>query len=245
MKMELSGTAVITGAAAGIGRAVAEILRDAGVDVLAVDRDERALATLSGMRTHICDLRSADERDALVAKASGTRYLVNSAGAILIKPILECTVADLRTIFELNVDATWDLTSRIGATMPTGGAIVNMSSAAARLNANTETAIYSASKAAVLSVTRSFAHAFAPGVRVNAVCPGMIDTGMQVEVLEGLARVRDSTPDGVLSGRLQTLPLGRMATAQECAGVIAFLLSDAAAYLTGQAISADGGLVML
>ena len=127
-----------------------------------------------------------------------------------------------------------------------GGAVVNVASMAAKRVSYAGAANYTASKAGVLGFTWHAAFELgAYKIRVNAVCPGMIDTGMQVEVLEGLARVRDSTPDGVLSGRLQTLPLGRMATAQECAGVIAFLLSDAAAYLTGQAISADGGLVML
>ena len=242
----LSGRAVVTGAAAGIGRATAELLRDEGVDVLAVDRDAAGLESLSGIEPYACDLRRPEERDALVARASGSRYLINAAGVILIKPIFDCTVDDLRWICELNVEATWDLTSRIGATIPVGGSIVNVSSTAARLNANTETALYSASKAAVLSITRSFAHALAPsGVRVNAVCPGMIDTAMQRQVLEGLAAIRGTTAADVLAGRLDALPLGRIATAAECAQVIHFLLSDAAAYLTGQAISNDGGLVMV
>ena len=179
-----------------------------------------------------------------MAAASGVRYLVNAAGVILIKPILDCTVEDLHRVFAINVDVTWDLTGRIGSTMPPGGAIVNLSSTAARLNSSTETAIYSASKAAVLSITRSFAHAFAPDVRVNAVCPGMIDTAMQDAVQQQLAAIRGITVEEVVASRMQSLPLKRITTAAECAGVIRFLLSDEAGYLTGQAISNDGGFVM-
>ncbi len=245
MSVEVSGRAVVTGAASGIGRATAEMLRDAGVDVLAVDRDAAGLETVTGVEPFTCDLRRPGERHALVRRAAGARYLVNAAGVVLIKPIAESTVNDLRRVFEVNVEATWDLTQRIGASLVDGGAIVNVSSTAARLNANTETAVYSASKAAVLSITRSFAYAFAPRVRVNAVCPGMIDTAMQQQVLDGLAGIRGTTADDVLAQRLGGLPLQRVATAAECAGVIGFLLSDTAGYLTGQAISNDGGLVML
>jgi len=242
--MTMSGRAVVTGAASGIGRATAELLRDEGAEVLAIDRDADGLKRLGGMQTLAVDLSEAAGRDTAVAAASGVRYLVNAAGVILIKPILDCTVEDLHRVFAVNVDVTWDLTSRIGSTMPPGGAIVNLSSTAARLNSNTETAIYSASKAAVLSITRSFAHALAPDVRVNAVCPGMIDTAMQDAVQQQLAAIRGITVEEVVASRMQSLPLKRIATAAECAGVIRFLLSDEAGFLTGQAISNDGGFVM-
>lgn len=242
--MTMSGRAVVTGAASGIGRATAELLRDQGAEVLAIDRDADGLKRLDGMRTLAADLVTPAGRDTAVVAASGARYLVNAAGVILIKPILECTVDDLHRVFAVNVDVTWDLTSRIGATMPQGGAIVNLSSTAARVNSSTETAIYSASKAAVLSITRSFAHAFAPDLRVNAVCPGMIDTAMQDAVQQQLAQIRGITVDEVVASRMQSLPLKRIATAAECAGVIRFLLSDEAGYLTGQGISNDGGFVM-
>ena len=242
--MTMSGRAVVTGAASGIGRATAELLRDEGAEVLAIDRDADGLKRLGGMQTLAADLAEAAGRDTVVAAASGVRYLVNAAGVILIKPILDCTVEDLHRVFAINVDVTWDLTGRIGATMPPGGAIVNLSSTAARLNSSTGTAIYSASNAAVLSITRSFAHALAPDVRVNAVCPGMIDTAMQDAVQQQLAAIRGITVEEVVGSRMESVPLKRIATAAECAGVIRFLLSDEAGYLTGQAISNDGGFVM-
>jgi NAD(P)-dependent dehydrogenase (short-subunit alcohol dehydrogenase family) len=154
-------------------------------------------------------------------------------------------VDDLHDIYAVNVDAVWDLTSRIGRTMPRGGAVVNLSSSSAKLAMTTEAAAYASSKAAVLSITRSFAYAFAPqGVRVNAICPGIIDTPMQDKVLAEVAESRGITFDELAAERNKLVPLGRAASADECAGAIWFLLSDEAAYMTGQAINFTGGLVM-
>jgi NAD(P)-dependent dehydrogenase (short-subunit alcohol dehydrogenase family) len=237
--------AIVTGAAAGIGRACAERLRDTGLDVLAVDRDAAGLATLGGVRTLRADLSLPDDRDVLVREGVGARYLVNAAGVIRLKNILDFTVDDIRFIYAVNVEAVWDLTSRIGRTLPSGGSIVNLSSISAKLSATTETAVYASSKAAVLSITRSFAYAFAPaGVRVNAICPGIVDTPMQDIVIQRLADLRGHTAEDVAAVRLDAVPLARGSTAEECAALVCFLLSDDAAYLTGQAINQDGGMVM-
>jgi NAD(P)-dependent dehydrogenase (short-subunit alcohol dehydrogenase family) len=240
-------TAVVTGAASGIGQAVALRLLREGVDVLAVDLNEAGLAPVvdAGARPWACDLTDEAARDRLVREAEGVRYLVNAAGIIRLKPILELTVQDLRDIYAVNVDATWDLVSRIGRTMPEGGAIVNLSSSSAKLATTTEAAAYASSKAAVLSITRSFAYALAPsGVRVNAICPGIIDTPMQDKVLADVAAKRGVTVEELSAMRNKTVPLGRAASADECAGAIWFLLSDESGYMTGQAINYTGGLVM-
>ena len=119
----------------------------------------------------------------------------------------------------MNVDAVWDLTSRIGRTMPAGGAIVNLSSSSAKLSSTTEAAVYASSKAAVLSITRSFAYALAAGgVRVNAICPGIIDTPMQDKVLAEVAQARGMTFEELATERNKLVPLGRAASAEECAG---------------------------
>jgi NAD(P)-dependent dehydrogenase (short-subunit alcohol dehydrogenase family) len=238
-------TAVVTGAASGIGRATAIRLKNEGFDVLAVDRDDRGLSALpSGMRTLIADLADAADRDRVVAAGSGASALVNSAGVIRLKPILDVEVDDIRGIYAVNVEGLWDLTSRIGRTM-NEGAIVNLSSSSAKLASTLEAAVYASSKAAVLSITRSFAYAFAPsGVRVNAICPGIIDTPMQDTVLAEVAASRHSTAADASAARTATVPLGRVATAVECAEAIWFLLSPAAGYMTGQAINFTGGLVM-
>lgn len=237
--------AVVTGAASGIGRATALRLQQEGFAVLAVDRDDRGLSTLDGMRTLVADLAVPGDRDAVVAQGVGASALVNSAGIIRLKPILEIEVSDLRDLYAVNVEALWDLTSRIGRIMPTGSAIVNLSSSSAKLASTLETAAYASSKAAVLSITRSFAYTFAPAnVRVNAICPGIINTPMQDAVLLQVAAARQTTIENLAQARTGAVPLGRAASAEECAGVIHFLLSEAAAYMTGQAINYTGGMVM-
>ncbi len=239
--------AVVTGAASGIGEAVARRLLREGVGVIAADMNEAGLARVvgEGAAPFVGNLAVDEDRDRLVQVAEGYDYLVNAAGIIRLKPILEFTVADIREIYAINVEATWDLVSRIGRTMRPGSAIVNLSSSSAKLATTTEAAVYASSKTAILSITRSFAYAFAPGgVRVNAICPGIVDTPMQDRVLADVAAKRGMTVEELSSARNKTVPLGRAASADECAGAIWFLLSDEAGYMTGQAINYTGGLVM-
>lgn len=245
--MRTKKTAVVTGAASGIGRATALRLARDGVDVLAVDRDGTRLAEgeLASLRSLAVDLATETGRDAVVAAASGATMLVNAAGLIRLKDILDFTVQDIRDIYAVNVEAVWDLCSRIGRDMPSGGAIVNVSSVSAKAPVTPETGVYASSKAAVVSITKSFAYAYAPrNVRVNAVCPGIMDTPMQELVIARLAEIRGVTTQSISDGRQGTVPLGRGAHPDECAGLIAFLLSDEASYMTGQAINQTGGMVM-
>lgn len=244
--MEARPRAVVTGAASGIGQAVARRLLRESVDVIAADRDGAGLESLMalGATPFVGDLRLDADRARLIELGSGVRYLVNAAGIIRLKPILDFTIADIRDIYAINVEATWDLVSRIGRTMPSGGAIVNLSSSSAKLATTTQAAVYASSKAAVLSITRSFAYAFAEsGVRVNAICPGIIDTPMQDKVLADIAVERGIAVEELSAARNRTVPLGRSASADECAGAIWFLLSDESAYMTGQGLNFTGGLV--
>lgn len=239
--------AIVTGAASGIGQAVARRLLAEGAAVIAADLNEDGLGPVVevGATPFVGDLSRGADRDRLVEAGTGVHFLVNAAGIIRLRPILEFTVDDLREIYAINVEATWDLVSRIGRTMPSGSAIVNLSSSSAKLATTTEAAVYASSKAAVLSITRSFAYAFAPnGVRVNAICPGIIDTPMQDRVLADVAAKRGMTVEELSTTRNKTVPLGRAASADECAGAIWFLLSNEAGYMTGQAINYTGGLVM-
>ena len=243
-------SAVVTGAASGIGRATALRLDEQGLDVLAVDRNAEGLEALMAKmgpsaRAVRADLALSDDRDSVVAEGQGARALVNAAGIIRLKPILDVDIDDIRHVYFVNVEAVWDLTSRIGRTMPAGGAVVNLSSSSAKLATTVEAAVYASSKAAVLSLTRSFAYTFAAsGVRVNAICPGIIDTPMQEVVLTEVAATRGTTVQSLNQARNAAVPLGRAASAEECAAAIWFLLSDEAAYMTGQAINFTGGLVM-
>ena len=239
--------AIVTGAASGIGQAVAMRLLREGAQVVAADLNEAGMAPVvqAGGTPFIGDLATDADRDLLVDIGQGFDYLVNAAGIIRLKPILEFTTQDIRDIYAINVEGTWDLVSRIGRTMPRGSAIVNLSSSSAKLAATTEAAVYASSKTAVLSITRSFAYAFAPsGVRVNAICPGIVDTPMQERVLADVAAKRGMTVEELSTARNKTVPLGRSSSADECAGVIWFLLSDESGYMTGQAINFTGGLVM-
>jgi NAD(P)-dependent dehydrogenase (short-subunit alcohol dehydrogenase family) len=243
----VSRRALVTGAASGIGEAVARRLLAEGVEVVGVDRDEAGLARLAaqGARTLGADLARPDDRARVVAAADGGDYLVNAAGIIRLQPIFETTLDDWRDILAVNAEAVFFLCQAVGPRLRPGGAIVNLSSTSAKVSSTTEAAIYAASKAAVVSITRSFAYALASRpVRVNAVCPGITDTPMQDRVLEDVARIRGTTFDELAQARLASVPLGRTSSPDECAGLIRFLLSEESGYMTGQAINFSGGLVM-
>jgi NAD(P)-dependent dehydrogenase (short-subunit alcohol dehydrogenase family) len=239
--------AVVTGAASGIGQAVALRLLREGVGVLAVDRDEARLETVraAGAEKLVADLGGEEGCARVVDAGAGADYLVSAAGIIVLESILEVTREQWRDVFRINAESIFFLCQQLGPTMPAGGAIVNVSSISAKLAATQETAVYAASKTAVLSITRSFAYALAPrDVRVNAICPGIIDTPMQDRVLDEVARLRGTTSERLSAARTANVPLGRGSSPDECAGAIWFLLSEDAGYMTGQAINYDGGMVM-
>lgn len=247
MTLSNSPQAVVTGAGSGIGLATGRRLVREGFSVIAIDRDDSGLerAAAEGMTPMKADLASTEERDKVVAAAAGSSCLVNAAGIIVLKPILEVTIEDLETVYRINVQAVWDLTARIGSAMAVGSSIVNLSSSSAKLATTTEAAAYASTKAAVLSLTRSFAYAFAArDVRVNAVCPGIIDTPMQDAVLAKVAAARGVPINELVAARNAVVPLNRAASADECASTIWFLLSSESSYMTGQAMNVTGGLVM-
>jgi NAD(P)-dependent dehydrogenase (short-subunit alcohol dehydrogenase family) len=217
-----------------------------GVEVLAVDINPGGFDLLenAGCETLVADITDPAVRDKLADWAEHANYLVNSAGVILIKPIFELTVEDWRRVQAVNAEATFFLCQNIGPRLSPGGAIVNLSSSSAKLATTVEVAAYAASKTTILSITRSFAYALAPQrVRVNAILPGIVDTPMQDEVLERVAAMRGLTAEELHKARTRLVPLGRGSSPEECAGLVWFLLSDEAAYMTGQAINFTGGLV--
>lgn len=245
MGSRISGRrAVVTGAARGIGKAVASRLSAEGIDVLAVDIDEQRLSAAGDSRTHVADLADQTARERLAEAAEGFDFLVNAAGIIGVKPIWDVTVEEWRRTQAVNAESVFFLCQGIGPKLNPGGAIVNLSSSSAKLATTVDVAPYAASKTAILSITRSFAYALADRpIRVNAVCPGIVDTEMQDTVLRGVAAKRGMTVDELSRQRNKAVPLGRAASAEECAGLIWFLLSDEASYMTGQAINFTGGLV--
>jgi NAD(P)-dependent dehydrogenase (short-subunit alcohol dehydrogenase family) len=238
-------TAVVTGAASGIGRATADRLLREGVSVVCVDVDKAGLEPLAaaGADVLVADLVLPEERERVVGAAAGADYLVNAAGIIRLKPILDFTVDDWREIFTVNAESIFFLCQQIGPQLREGGAIVNLSSSSAKLATTTEACLYAASKTTILSITRSFAYALAPRVRVNAICPGIVDTPMQEKVLDEVSVVRGMTREELEAARTRMVPLGRTSSADECAGLVWFLLSEESAYMTGQAINWTGGMV--
>jgi NAD(P)-dependent dehydrogenase (short-subunit alcohol dehydrogenase family) len=246
--LDFSGrTAVVTGAGGGIGRAVAETLLDRGAHVIGADISGEALAPLTakGVEGNESDLTSAVGRAALIRRVDTCDHLVLAHGIVRPKPIEETTEEDWDAVMAVNAKACYFLCQAFGALLTDGGSVVLLSSVSARSASSLEQSVYCASKAAVSSIARSFAHAYAPrGIRVNAVLPGIVDTPMQERFLEAAARVRGTTSEALHEARLGLVPLGRMSSPAECAETIVWLLSPAAGYLTGQQIAGDGGLTM-
>ena len=238
--------AVVTGAASGIGRATVRRLLQEGNEVVAVDRAGEGLDALAagGASIVAADLVREDDRARVCDAGDGADYLVNSAGIMRVSPILEVTPAEWREVLAINAEAVFFLCQGFATRLRPGGAIVNLSSAAGKLATNTDVACYAASKAAVASVTRSFAHALAEiPIRVNAVCPGLVTTPMQQQVVEQVAALRGVSTEALSASRTRSVPLGRECRPEEVAGLICFLLSDDAAYMTGQSVNFTGGTV--
>jgi len=237
--------AVVTGASSGICRAVAERLRDEGMRVIGVDINGPQLTAVSGIEHLIVDLSNDQGRAEVVKAGKGAHALINGAALIRLKKIREFTTQDIRDIYAVNVEAPWYLMNHLSEVMNDGGSIVNLSSVSARLTVTPETAIYASSKTALLAMTRSWAHVLAPrNINVNAVLPGITDTPMQEHVLHRLSELREIPYSDMESTRLDSIPMKRAAKPSEIAGLIHFLITDEAKYITGQALSQDGGSAM-
>lgn len=240
--------AIVTGAASGIGRATALLLLERGVTVVAADRNEAGLVALgeAGAEPVVCDVTSAAGRARLVDIAGPScDHLVNAAGIVRLRALDAVDEDDWEQIMAVNAKAIFFLCQLFVPLLQPKGSVVNVASGAGKTGSTHEAAVYGASKAAVLSLTRSFAHAHAAhGIRFNAVCPGLVDTPMNDVVIDGVAAVRGIEPDEYARARLAAVPLQRLADPREVAEVIAFLLSDASSYMTGQSVNVTGGMIM-
>jgi NAD(P)-dependent dehydrogenase (short-subunit alcohol dehydrogenase family) len=248
---QLEGKVVlVTGAASGMGAACAELALERGALVIGVDRDEAALAALAGridIPYELCDLAEVDSLPQLVDRCADRHGrldgLVNAAGVFQTGKLLEITPAQFDRIFAINVRGLFFIQQAVAAHMATqrGGSIVNFSSTAARIP-RPISSHYAASKAAVVSITRSAAAALGVhGVRVNAVCPGIIQTPMIEAVQRERAELFDTTPDAIAQAWRDDHPMGRLGLPHEVADVVAFLLSDASSYVNGESIGIHGG----
>jgi len=239
--------ALITGGASGIGFATAARIIAEGGDVAVIDLDPEALRrsreALKLQFAERCDVRYAGEIEGAVetaARALGGSidFLVNAAGIYRIKAVLDLAPDEWDDVFAVNLRGTYLASRAVGRRMietGTGGSIVNLSSIAALVaDAQEPAAHYNASKAGVIALTKQMAVEWAPHrIRVNAVCPGLINTPM--------LRMMDNPETGAAYVE-NFVPLRRLGSADEVASTIAFLLSDEAAYITAVAIPIDGGL---
>lgn len=240
--------ALVTGGSRGIGRACAERLARDGFDVAIIYAgNEQAAAdcvhSLEELGAHAaayrCDVADADavkETVAQIAKDFGPVWaLVNSAGITRDGLFARMRDEDFDRVLDVNLKGTFNMVRALARNFvrQRGGRIVNVSSVVG-LHGNAGQVNYAASKAGVVGLTKSVAQELAGrGVTANVVAPGFIDTDMT-----------EKLPQEARDAYAARIPLGRLGSAEEVAGVVAFLVSDAASYVTGEVIRIDGGLCM-
>ncbi len=228
----------ITGAGTGIGRAIAlEMVRE-GADLYITDLDVEAAK-------HV-----AAEAQVLRPEAhilGGLELAVNNAGVSSMGKVVDLTEADWDFNMDVNAKGIFlccQAEVRLFLRQGKGGSIVNTASMAGK-KAAPLLAHYSASKFAVIGFTQALAlETAADGIRVNAVCPGYVRTSMQEREVVWESSLRGITPEEVRADYLRAIPLGRLEEPEDVARVVVFLLSDRAAYMTGQAVNVTGGAIM-
>lgn len=227
--------AVVTGAGRGLGRETALTLAKQGHALIAVDVDEQsALDTAAecGGVGFGCDIADRDAVLALAAQVGAVDVLVNNAGIWRFGPLLELTRDDVVDVVNVNLLGTLWCVQAFVPRMPRGGCVVNLSSGAARMH-SAGTGIYPTTKNGIEALTIQLAVEFGPhGIRVNAVAPGSILTEATAKILS----------ESDQAERARTIPAGRMGRPSDVAETIAYLVSDAAEYVTGQVLYVDGGL---
>ena len=248
-------TAVVTGAASGIGRSVCQVLAKQGSTVFALDLDEAGtIATCEQIskdggiaEAHACDVSNQREVIDLVAKISTNSsldILVNSAGIAHVGTLQETTEEDLDRLYRVNVKGTYNTMYAVIKPMllQQSGIVINIASVASSVGV-AERFAYSMSKGAVLTMTYSVARDYVKqGIRCNCISPARVHTEFVDGFLEKHYRENKTEMMQKLS---ETQPIGRMGKPSEIASLVAYLCSDAASFITGSNVLIDGGFVKL
>jgi NAD(P)-dependent dehydrogenase (short-subunit alcohol dehydrogenase family) len=259
MQLGLSGkVAAITGGTEGIGRAtVLKLVREGAKVAFCARRPEVLEAFATELRAQggdvlpvTADASRPGEMERFVAQTV-ERYgridiLINNAGIYRAAATLDITEEHWDAIMDINAKAVFFATQAVLPAMiaQKRGAIVSLASMAGKIGSRTNLP-YNASKAAVISMTKSLALAHAgDGIRANCVCPGFVETDMWTQVAKEQSALLGMSAEEFTRQRKNAVPLGRMETPEDVASVIGFLASPRSAYVTGQALSVDGGLVM-
>jgi NAD(P)-dependent dehydrogenase (short-subunit alcohol dehydrogenase family) len=229
---------LVTGAASGIGAAMARLFAGLGAELVLADRDEAGLdavaGELGGAERRAFEQADLSSVERLAAAAGAVDVLLNNAGILLYEPLLDLKWEDLRRVIDVNLAGAIALTRLVGEGMVKRrrGTVIHTGSQVV-FNGALHRSVYAATKAGVSQFVKTAAVEWGPfGVRVNCIAPGRVLTNMNRRLLaDPEARAKD----------LERIPLGRHGRPEDIANVAAFLASEAAAYITGQTLVADGG----
>ena len=245
MPLRLEGKrALVTAAAQGIGRAVAEAFAQEGAQVFAADINAEALRKVKGCQSVVIDVTDSDALNRAVPSLGDIDILFNCAGCVPTGSILDCPEADWDFAFELNVKSMFRLIRLVlpGMCQRRCGSIINMSSIASSVRGVLNRCAYGASKAAVIGLTKSVATDFVgDGIRCNAICPGTVASPSLEERIAKQAAAENKTAADVRASFVQRQPMGRLGEPKEIAALAVYLAGDESAYTTGQIHVIDGG----
>ncbi len=247
MSGRLAGkTALIAGAATGMGRATAELFARNGATVIAFglggEKLDEVATSAGGRAVHGDITKASDVARAITACGDRLDIVVNAAGLMIEDEPETISDANWEKTFAVNVTGAMAVCrAALPLLKKRGGAVVNIASVGA-FNGSGQNAAYSASKAALVSYTRSLAYAHGPdGIRVNAVAPGWVRTPMSEHEMEYAARANGTTPEQEFAALAKRIALRRVAEPSEIAACCLFLASDEASFVTGAVLVADGG----